>query len=316
MAYTAVTKPVAGDPVKASTLSGVIDNQADAHSRLQLLEGFGDSFETDGDSDGIPDGWAVATYASGTYTLDATTAVHGAQSFKATTANPGGYVELSHETSQVCPVAVGEHLGFSWFLKCSTAATDPEVEVSVLWYDADDVYVSTDVLFKTGTCQTSTIKLPAAWMLCLREAVVPSTAVYYKLKFRLGSATIAAVLSLWVDQVRVGVHRSTIWAAGNPTLLTASGYNQAFLCRFNAAGPVGFEGYVSPHWVYALPSVTDLTYEDPDGSDDDPAPVTPVEITSWFPSGGALIKCNAHGVFRAESAGTEGWTVTLDGYLG
>ena len=38
----------------------------------------------------------------------------------------------------LAPVAVGEALGFSWFLKCSTAATDPKVQVSVLWYDADD----------------------------------------------------------------------------------------------------------------------------------------------------------------------------------
>ena len=318
MTYTAPNKPVAGEPLRASLVGLLIDNGADANSRLEKLEGFGDSFENDTDADDSPDGWSVAAYSGGTYSLDATEAVHGGQSFKVVTANPGGYVELTHEASQIVPVAMGEPLGFSWFLQSSDDAVDPEVQVSVLWYDAADAYVSTEVLYKTGTMTVNgslLCSIPEEWMLVLREAVVPATAVYFRLKFRLGSSAITSAVSVGVDQVRVGRNRMVFMANETLTEVGINTSTQYHFFRLASGGPLGFDGPVMPHWGFVKDdSSTDLVPQDVGSGD----PWTYVQVCPWFDTTGAgfVWRCNDMGIVRGYSAGTGGGNLVMSAYYG
>lgn len=200
MAYVAIGKPVAGDPVKASTLSGVIDNQADSNTRLQLLEGFGDSFEADEDADGIPDGWTPTVYSGGSHALETTDVYHGASSWKLTATAGGGYVEALRDV--YLPTATGERIEVLWRLKCGSATV--AVKVEVLWYAADESYLSATTLLSSEAGN------PTSWAGRRGRALAPTDARWYRLKITTGKSGGSVGASVYWDGVEARVYHGPV----------------------------------------------------------------------------------------------------------
>lgn len=202
MAYTAITKPSVGDPVKKTALvDALIDNDAYLKAGLDSIRAetviLNGSFEADTDSDGIPDEWSRTLYTGGSSTHDDTDSAHGLYSFKFTSpggsGNGGGYLTSSEffEVTPERPIAI------SFLLKSSAA--DVKNEVVLLWFDKDQNACST----ASTTIYTNDASNPTSWEERLASATPPSDCRYAKLQLIGCKNDDTTAGSTWFDGVKI-----------------------------------------------------------------------------------------------------------------
>jgi len=202
MAYTAISKPAVGDPIKKTALiDALIDNDAYLKAGIDairyetvILNG---SFEADTDADGIPDEWSRTLYTGGSSTHDNTDSNHGAYSFKFTSpggsGNGGGYLE-STEFFEVSPE---RPLTISFLVKSSAA--DVKNEVIAYWFDKNQVACST----ASTTLWSEDTANPTSWDERIVSAPPPSDCRYAKLRLIGCKNDDTTAGSTWFDSVMV-----------------------------------------------------------------------------------------------------------------
>lgn len=214
MPFTTITKPDQGDTTKKSLIDTIIDDLADLNSRISaastVLNG---SFETDSDSDGIPDAWTRTLFTGGTFLLDNTDQTDGLYSVKFTSpgggGNGGGYIE----STDAFPVSPIRQIEVLWSQK-SSAATVSNI-VQVYWFKSDLTASATP----STTIYTNAATNPTNWTVESGIATPPSDARFAKVRLT-GCSTASTVAGTTrFDDVRVRIRQAII-----PTmeLLTAS----------------------------------------------------------------------------------------------
>lgn len=128
------------------------------------------SFETDTDSDGIPDNWTESAYAGGTVAIDSTTSTHGNESVKFTSTGSGGGT-LS--TDEYYEVEAGKSVGVHFSIISADATTLNKVQV--YWYNKSKVYLSTSDAYNDGVTN------PTSWTRKYTNVTAPATAKYARI---------------------------------------------------------------------------------------------------------------------------------------
>ena len=171
--------------------------------------GFNLSFDDDADEDGYPDGWDVyksgasfagagtsaeTSPAGGSFAFDPS-GVHGSQCIKFTCSNGvgngGGFIQ----TKGFIEITGGKIQEFSWWCKTNADAISNRVEM--LWYDADQAYVSKTELWSTAATNPN-----GAWYQLGGIADVPSSARFCKVRLYAGVSGTAVGGSVWFDDFR------------------------------------------------------------------------------------------------------------------
>lgn len=177
MPFTSITKPSVGDATRKALIDTVIDNQAYLNGQVDLaVPGVPNgSFETDTDSDGIPDGWDRTLYTGGTFSLITSDDQQGAYCISMESpggsGNGGAYVDMEDffEVNPLSPVVL------QWLHKSSVAGIHNSV--LILWYK-DDKTASTT----TSTTLYDSTSNPTSWTLQSGAAKPPSDARFAKVR--------------------------------------------------------------------------------------------------------------------------------------
>lgn len=118
-----------------------------------------------------PTNWDEVLYTGGTGAADSTTESHGAYGYKLTsTGSGGGY--LTTTAFQYCGPTAKLVVGFD--IKSSVA--DVRNVVDVLWYDADEVYLSATSVYDNSTTN------PTSWTRYYFVATPPASARKFKVR--------------------------------------------------------------------------------------------------------------------------------------
>lgn len=220
--FISITAPPSGTPTKASFASQVIDNLNDLNGRIttgdkiQISNG---SFETDSDTNGIPDNWTRTLYTGGSAALVGngladTNCIHGARGYKFTSpggaSNGGGDIETTNffEVTPNRPIV----FTYQFFATASTMS----VKFQVSWYTAAQGSISTSTLISESS------GLPSAWAIRYATATPPATARYAKIKLIGGDTSSTTAGSVYFDNVSASALDFTryteIWHTyGTPT---------------------------------------------------------------------------------------------------
>lgn len=152
------------------------------------------SFEDDGDGDGIPDNWTRTLYTDGAFSIDRTSGNqnNGAASVKFTSVGSGGGYITSTDTFSVSP-SVTYSVGFS--IKSSVA--DVRNFVQVLWYKYDGSASST----ASTTLYDDSTTNPTSWTEKWYQAASPSDARYAKIQLIGCHSSDATTGSTWFDAI-------------------------------------------------------------------------------------------------------------------
>lgn len=200
MPFTALTKPVQGDPTRKSLADGIID---DLNYLYSLIAGGSSlsipnaSFESDVDANSLPDQWTRTLYAGGSFALTGdgladTECQHGRRAIKfihpGGGGNGGGYIDTDNfiECTPTLPIVIN-------FLHKATAA-GMRNKVDVLFYDAAQVAIST-------TSAYSSITNPTSWLPIIAHVACPSTARFFKLRLIGGENTNTTAGSAYFDHI-------------------------------------------------------------------------------------------------------------------
>jgi hypothetical protein len=196
MPFTNITKPTQGDATKKSLADVIIDDLNDLNTRLLAvgtIQGLKNaSFETDSDSDGIPDSWTRTLYTGGSFTLDSTDQNHAAKAAKFTSpggaSNGGGYLDTT-DFFEVSPLL---WYRVEWLMKSSAAGVNNRVEMT--FYDSAQASISTESLYNSSSNPTS-------WTPFSRRVRPPATARYAKLRLTGCHTSSTTAGSTWFDNV-------------------------------------------------------------------------------------------------------------------
>lgn len=197
MSFTTIPKPDQGDTTKKSLIDAMIDDLEDLNARIsvaaQILNG---SFETDADSDGIPDAWTRTLYTGGTFTRDNTDQIDGLYSVKFTSpggaGNGGGYIE----STDAFPVSPNRAIQVLWGMKSSVAGVSNKVEI--YWFKSDLTASATP-----STSLYSSTSNPTIWNSFTNGANPPSDARFAKVRFTGCHTSSTTAGSTWFDNVKV-----------------------------------------------------------------------------------------------------------------
>jgi hypothetical protein len=204
MSWVNMTVPAVGDPTKKTAFAETaIGNLAFLYNLMLSLTGareviINGSFESDVDSDNVPDGWTASPFAGGTVAREESTVLadgkarHGKWSVKFTAAagTGGGTLELT-DPFECTP---GRNLEFTWQMK---GTADVRNKVDVIFYDPTGTLISTVNIYDEATAN------PTAWTLLNGIAAVPGTAAFCKLKFTGADSSDPTNGSVWIDDVKV-----------------------------------------------------------------------------------------------------------------
>ena len=201
MAYEAITdaeiqsgKPVIGP---SGFGSKVKDNLEYLYGVLGTLSGNvlpNGSFETDSDSDDVPDSWTENLYPGGSGAIYTTSPAHGASSFSFVhpggAGNGGGYLDSDYvEVSAL----------ITYFIRFITWATAAGMknQVYVLYYDKVKSYIS-------GTAVYSSTTNPTSAAVYFYQFTPPATARFIKVRVIGGYTDTAVAGTAYFDDVAVG----------------------------------------------------------------------------------------------------------------
>lgn len=147
------------------------------------------SFETDADSDDVPDGWTLADETGSTNAIDTSESTDGGQCFRFTSSGSGGG---SLTTTDFFPVNDSDDLRVDFDIR-STVATVRNI-VRVEWYDISQVSISnTDVYDSTSN--------PTSFTSNNLLATPPANARFAKLKLIGIDPSVALSGSTYFDRV-------------------------------------------------------------------------------------------------------------------
>lgn len=170
------------------------------------------SFEN---GDTTPDNWAITLYTDGTQSLDSSDQHHALKSLKfVSIGTGGGYAE-----SDLFEVTNGRRYFFQWAIKSSIATVRNVVEV--VWYDKDQVALSTTTLYDESTSN------PTSWTEYARPADSPASARYARLRLTGCHSSDNTPGSTWFDDAQVKTTSSyqpfaAVSAGGTANALTAT----------------------------------------------------------------------------------------------
>ena len=176
MPFTAITtEQVAVDAPYTSELGTTIKEDLDylnanVAAPTDVANG---GFETDNDSDDVPDNWTVDHYTGGSSAFNTTTPFEGAQSFQFThpggAGNGGGYIESGYLTisEYVSPMV-------QFALKCSAAGTNVICRLRYFDKDKSDLSSDEDIY--------SSVANPTAWTMKTLWGIPPATSRYMKIR--------------------------------------------------------------------------------------------------------------------------------------
>jgi len=185
--YKVIIKDSSGTTIR--TQDGGINPQSTTTSgNYNFIENSG--FETDSNSDGVPDAWVITTYNGGSQTLDTSSQIEGAQSIKYTSTGNGGGYNISEKYFEVTE-------GTEYLVKFRTKSSVVDVRnlVQVRWYDASKVALSTSVIYDESTAN------PTSWAIKKKYASAPTNARFAKLEMYGCHSSDATAGSTWFDSV-------------------------------------------------------------------------------------------------------------------
>ncbi len=160
------------------------------------------SFESDTDSDGIPDGWAKTLSGGMTGSIDPGEADAGTYSYKfeSTLVGDEGYLE----SSSFLPVTTNMVWRIGWSVMASSALM--LAEVRVLWYDENNGLITTDTIFSSA--DNSTLEFMGHFY----NASPPPNAASGKIRLYGKVGSDANFGSIWFDGITLDERESTIRA--------------------------------------------------------------------------------------------------------
>ncbi|MDH4183353.1 MAG: hypothetical protein OEV92_03960 [Nitrospinota bacterium] len=181
------------------------------------------SFETDANADSLPDDWTTVKYDAGTSTATLITSsqAHGANALKFGSLGDGGGTATQNGYSQVNP----GRIYWASFAMLSSVV-DVRNVVDVLYYDSDQVYISTQTLYDESAANPLTMTVKTFVM------TIPATARYVRIKLTgCHSSDATPGYTLFDDVLIESIAQDTgttattytINAAGNKGILDPSG---------------------------------------------------------------------------------------------
>jgi hypothetical protein len=174
-----------GDPTKKSHYDAISTWITYLNSQLGIVNSAGSiltngSFETDSDSNGVPDGWSKLNQTGGSGELTGngltdTACNSGNRAWKCTSPGGGsnGGCEMQSGFFEVSPL---RPLAISWMWYSTAATTANKVEID--YYDASQTFVS-----PTVTVFSQSAGNPSSWTSGFAMSAPPSTARFAKLTF-------------------------------------------------------------------------------------------------------------------------------------
>lgn len=172
-----------GDPTKKSHYDAISTWITYLNSQLGIVNSAGSiltngSFETDSDSNGVPDGWTKTTQTGGSGELTGngltdTACNSGNRAWKCTSPGGGsnGGCEMQSGFFEVSPL---RPLAISWMWYSTAATTANKVEID--YYDASQTFVS-----PTITVFSQSASNPSAWAPGFGLTTPPATARFAKI---------------------------------------------------------------------------------------------------------------------------------------
>jgi hypothetical protein len=139
MVWWTITKPTVGEATKKQAHADkVIDNLVHMYGLIGGVSAGASggslvpngSFESDEDSDGIPDGWSETEYTAGAGSYETTDIGHGRKAYKFVSPGATGGGDLT--TTDFFPVTQNRSVVVDFLLKCSAAGV--HVLVELLWF--------------------------------------------------------------------------------------------------------------------------------------------------------------------------------------
>lgn len=151
------------------------------------------TFDTDANSDSLPDNWTVVQYTGGTVEIDSTAAnvTHGTYSLKFTSVGSGG----GTATSTAFSVEKEQFVTVSWTLKSSVVDVYNKVEIK--WYNSSDSLISTSTLYDEAAAN------PTSFTRYSYPVISPSTAVSATIVLTGCDSSDSTSGSTWFDNVVV-----------------------------------------------------------------------------------------------------------------
>lgn len=206
MAWTNITLPDQGKPTRRSLLSAIIDNFAYLYAAVTgsvaATTGIANpSFEQDTDANNTPDNWTWSGFTGGTKLVDDTEHAHGAKSFKVT--SPGGVGQGGGTLTMDDFFEVSPQRPFLLGIQMKSSVATIKNIVEILWYDEDQVSVSTTTLFSEDTNN------PTDWRLYFFHCAPPSTARYAKIRLTGCDNTNTTAGSVWFDDLTIRSYEFT-----------------------------------------------------------------------------------------------------------
>lgn len=207
MPWTNITKPAVGDPTKKTAFAdAVIDDLNYLYNTLLSVIGTRDivinsSFESDSDTDGVPDGWDLTLFSGGTFSHEISTvagddkSAHGGRSVKFTSPGGGGAGGGYLETQDFFEVTPSKWIGVFFQLKSTAAGVDNLVTVE--WYDSAQAHIASSTVWAEG------VNNPSSWTPFFGFDIAPANARFAKLIIVGCSTTGSTAGSTWFDDVRL-----------------------------------------------------------------------------------------------------------------
>lgn len=186
--YKCVIKDSDGNTIRTEDLINPAD--ASVTDTYNLI--INPSFETDSDSDGIPDSWTLSSDTGSTNAIDTTDQQHGANSFKFISTGSGGGNLITDNFFEVSPSRDIEVL-----FEIKSSVADVRNLIEVVFYDSAQASVSTTSVYDESTAN------PTSWTNKGATITPPATARYAKLRLTGCHSSDATSGSTWYDNVIV-----------------------------------------------------------------------------------------------------------------
>lgn len=226
-----------GSQLSGLSASGINPQESGAESQGANLLANG-SFETDTNSDNVPDDWTLTSYSGATNALDSSDSQHGAKSMKFTSTGSGGGFIVNDAFMECSP---GRLVKVSFLLK-STA--DVRNLVELIWYTSGQVEISDTDIYDNATTN------PTSWQVRGGFAMPPATARYMKIRIYGCHSSDATAGTARFDDVNVYqqvVAPSSAFVCGSDTYLNINGFTTPIFAAdavitettFESVGPTG-----------------------------------------------------------------------------
>lgn len=226
---------IVGNPTRATDMNTAIENIAELALEVDSSNMFAGgipiiknpSFESDVDSDNVPDGWDFVPDSGGAGTIDTGGLADGKYSFKITYpgggGNGGGYLEYPKGANAFINVNNLQSYFLRWIMKSSLVTVSNKVQFR--WYDKDGSFISASDIWSDSTLNPLEICIRGGKVLA---ASVPSTARFMKIRL-IGGVTGSAAGITYYDGVQFFnpcFRNEKLWITGTTNWTVPDGITQ------------------------------------------------------------------------------------------